>query len=88
MVEVIAFTGTLTNTGEYRVTTMCLGDVVDQFHDQDGLANTSTTKQADLAALRIWREKVNNLDTRYKNFSFRGLIDIFGCRTVDRILLL
>ena len=41
--------------------TMALGDVVDQFHDEDGLPNTSTSEEADLSTLLIGSEKVDNL---------------------------
>ena len=51
MVEVIAFAGTLTDTGKHRQTRVRLGDVVDQFHHVHGLADTGTAEQTDLAAL-------------------------------------
>lgn len=45
MVQVVPFTGTLPHSGKHRVTTMGLGHVVDQLHDQHSLAYTSATKQ-------------------------------------------
>jgi hypothetical protein len=51
-------------------------DVVDELHDQDGLADAGAAEQADLAALRIRREQVDDLDARHENFSFRRLIRI------------
>lgn len=45
MVQVISLTGTLSDTSKHRVTTMGLGHVVDQLHDQHSLAYTSTTEQ-------------------------------------------
>lgn len=45
MVQVIPLTGTLSHTSKHRVTTMGLGHVVDQLHDQYSLAYTGTTEQ-------------------------------------------
>ena len=53
VIEIVAFTGPLANTGEHRVTAVRLRDVVDQLHDQHGLANAGTAEQADLAALGV-----------------------------------
>ena len=63
MVKVITFTGTLTNTGKYRVSAVLSGDVTDQLLDQDGLTYTSAAKQTDLTTLLIRAEKVNDFDT-------------------------
>lgn len=40
---------------------MCLGNVVDQLHDEHGLANASAAKQADLASTRIGGQKIHHL---------------------------
>lgn len=45
MVEIVSFTGALADSSKDGVTTVSLGDVVDQLHDQDSLADTSTTEQ-------------------------------------------
>ncbi len=71
--EVVPFTGPLTDTGENRVTTVLLGDVVDQLHDQNGLADTGAAEQADLTATGIRSEQVNNLDAGFKCLNSRGL---------------
>ncbi len=42
---------------------MLLGDPANHLHDQDGLADARTTEQADLAALDVRGEQVNDLDT-------------------------
>ena len=56
VIEVVAFAGTLTDAGEHRVATMGLGNVVDQFLDQHGLADAGAAEQADLAALGVRRQ--------------------------------
>ncbi len=55
---------------------MRLRHVVDQFHDQHGLADTGAAEQADLAALRIGREQIDHLDAGHENRGFGGLIGI------------
>src|SRR5215471_12966508 len=47
----------ITDTGEHRVAAMGLGDVVDELHDDNGLADPGTAEQADLTALRIRSEQ-------------------------------
>jgi len=48
--EVGSLTGALAHTGEHRHTTMLRSNTVDHFLDENGLAHTGTTEQADLAA--------------------------------------
>ena len=88
VIEIVALAGPLADTGEYRVTAMRLRDVVDEFHDQNGLADAGTTEQADLAALCVWRQQVDDLDAGNQNLGLRRLVDIFRCRTVDRVAFL
>jgi hypothetical protein len=51
VVEVVAFAGAFTHACEHRNAAVALGDVVDQFLDQHGLAHAGAAEQADLAAL-------------------------------------
>src|SRR5207245_8027539 len=59
MVQIIALAGALTHAGKYRIAAVSLGDIVDQFHDGDGLADAGAAEQADLAAPRIRRQQVD-----------------------------
>ena len=45
VIEIVTLASALTNTGKHRVTTMGLSDVVNQFHNQYSLADTSTTEE-------------------------------------------
>ena len=47
---------------------MGLGDVVDQFLNQHGLADTSTTEQTNLSTTGVGGEQVNDLDTGLQDF--------------------
>ncbi len=87
VVEVIALARALAHAGEHRVAAMRLGDVVDELHDQHGLADAGAAEQADLAAFGVRREQVDNLDAGDKDLGLGGLIDIGGSGRVDRPLL-
>ena len=50
------------------------GDVIDQFLDQDGLADTGAAEQADLAALGVGADQVNDLDAGLEDLSGRLLL--------------
>ncbi len=67
---------------------MRLGDVVDQLLNEHGLADASAAEQADLAALAVRREQVDDLDARLEDFDCRVLIDEQRSRAVNRQLLL
>ena len=45
VVQVVSLAGALPHPGEHRVTTVGLGHVVDQLHDQHGLAHAGTAEQ-------------------------------------------
>ena len=47
---------------------MLFGNVVDKLLDQNCLADTCAAEQTDLAASRIWRNQVNDLDAGFLNF--------------------
>ena len=84
MVEVVALAGPLAHTGEHGVARVHLGDVVDQFHDQNGLAHAGTAEEADLAALGVGREQVDDLDAGHQDFGFGRLLDELRRGLVDR----
>jgi hypothetical protein len=62
VVEIVALTRALPDTGEHRVTTVVHGDVVDQLHDNHGLADSGTTEESDLTSLGVGGEEVDDLD--------------------------
>src|SRR5690606_38959214 len=83
VVEVVPFTSTLTHTGEHGQTAVRLGDVVDQLHHVDGLTNTSTTEQTDLAAFGERADQVDDLDTGFQQIAAASLIGVARRRAVD-----
>ena len=68
MIEIITFTSTFTNAGEYRVSTVFFGDIIDELHERDGLANAGAAKQTNFAALGDRHDEVNDLDARLEQF--------------------
>jgi hypothetical protein len=51
-----------------------LGDVVDEFHDDDSFADARATEQADFSALQEGLDEVNDLHAGLEHFSGRGLL--------------
>src|SRR5690606_12335352 len=84
VVKVVAFTRTLTDPCEHGVAAVRLSDVVDQFLNENRLANACAAEQTDLAALCVRSEQVNDLDASDQDRSIRRLLDIVGSRRVDR----
>ena len=83
MIEIVAFAGTLADAGKHRVAAVRFRNVVDQFLNQNGLANAGATEQADLAALGVRRQEIDDLDAGDKNFRFGRLFGIGGRRLMD-----
>ena len=72
--QVVAFAGALAHAGEDRHAAVLLGDVVDQLHDDDGLAHARAAEQADLAAAQVGLEQVDDLDAGLEHLEARGLV--------------
>jgi hypothetical protein len=63
VVEIVTFTGSLSDTSEHGVTTMGLGDIVNKLHDEYGFTDTSTTEESNLSSSSVGSKEINNLDT-------------------------
>ena len=83
VIEVVALAGALADAREYRIAAVGLGDVVDQLLDEHRLAHARAAEQADLAALGVRREQVDDLDARDENLSLGRLLDIGGGWLMD-----
>src|SRR5690606_28808658 len=75
VVKVVTFTGTFTHASEHGGTAMAFGNVVDQFLNKNGLANAGAAEQADLAALCVGCEQIDNLNAGDKDFTVCGLVN-------------
>jgi len=67
--EVVAFARAFADAGKYGKSSVLLGDVIDQFHDDDGLAHASATEQTDFSALQEWLDEVDDLHTKFRTSS-------------------
>ena len=65
--EVRALTGALTDAGEDRRTGELTRDTGDHLLNQNGLADAGATEQADLAALDVRGQQVDDLDARLQD---------------------
>src|SRR5437773_1888256 len=88
VVEVVPLARPLAHPGEHGDAAVLLGDVVDELHDQDGLADAGAAEEAGLAALGVGLEEVDHLDPRLEHLDIRGLLFEGRRRAVDRIGLL
>ncbi len=87
VVEIVALAGALADAGEDGETAVALGDVVDEFEDDDGLADARATERADFAALGERADEVDDLDAGFEDVGLRVLIDERRGRAVNRVAL-
>src|SRR6185369_13697129 len=73
-VEVVAFARALAHAREDRDAAVLFGDVIDQFHDSDGLTDAGAAEQSDLSTARIRAYEVDDLDAGFENLGFGRLI--------------
>src|SRR5580704_11086401 len=71
--QVVAFTRALTDAGEHGESAVLLGDVIDELHDDHGLAHARAAKQSDLAAFQKWLNEIDDLYTSLEHFCGRRL---------------
>ncbi len=84
MIKIVALTGPLADPGKHRIAAEQLGDIVDQLLDQHGLADARAAEQADLAALGVGAQEVDDLDAGNEDFRFCRLVDEVRRLGVDR----
>ena len=82
--QVVALAGTLAHSGEDRESVMFLCNIVDKLFDEHGLAHARATKQADLSALEVRLEQVDDLDAGVEDFLGGGQVLELRWLAVDR----
>src|SRR5690606_5103922 len=85
-VEVVPLTGPFPHPGEDGVASVLLRDVVDELHDDDGLADAGTTEGTYFSALGEGTDQVDHLDPRFEDFRRSGLIHETGSGAVNGIV--
>src|SRR5579884_1849378 len=81
--QVVAFARTLADTGEHGDAAVLQRDVVDQLHDDDGLADARAAEQADLAAAQIRLQQVDDLDAALEHLQLGRLLFEIGRRAMN-----
>src|SRR5437660_318241 len=66
--QVVALAGALAHACEYRDATVLHGHVVNELHNQNGLADTRAAEQTNLATLHIGLDQIDDLDSGFKHF--------------------
>ena len=84
VIEVVALARALADAGEHREPRVLLGDVVDQLHHVDGLADAGAAEQADLAALGERADEVDHLDAGLEQLDRRRELVELRRELVDR----
>jgi hypothetical protein len=74
MVQIVTLTSTLSDTSEDRVTTVSLGNVVDQLLNEHSLSDTGSSEKTNLSTTSVWGEQVDDLDTSNQDLSGCSLI--------------
>ena len=82
--QVVTLAGTLAHAGEDGESVVFLGDVVDQLFDQHGFAYARAAEKADLAALEVGLQQVDDLDTGVEHLLGGGQVFEFRRFTMDR----
>ena len=88
VVEIVPLARALADAGEHRDAAMELGDVVDQLHDDDGLADAGAAERANLAALQEGADQIDDLDPGGQHFRRRRLIRERRSGAMNRVVLL
>ncbi len=65
--QVVALSGSFTDTGKYRESVVTFCDIVDELHDKHGLAHTGAAEQTDFSTFAIWFQQVYHLDSGVQN---------------------
>src|SRR3989442_14262241 len=84
MIEVIALAGAFTHAGENAKATMTFSDIVDEFLDDNGLADTGATESSNFTAFHEGADEVNNFDTGFKDLNLFSLIFQGRCLAMNR----
>ena len=72
--QVVSFARALSHAGEDGDTTVLHRDIVNEFHDENGLAHARAAEEANLAALQIGFDQIDHFNSRLEHFERRGLI--------------
>ena len=81
--KIVAFARTFAHTGEYGISAMLFGDVVDQFLNKNGFADTGAAEQSNLPAFQERLDEIDDFYAGFKHFGGGRLIFKQRGRAVD-----
>mmetsp|Transcript_2155 Transcript_2155/g.4907 ORF Transcript_2155/g.4907 Transcript_2155/m.4907 type:complete len:511 (-) Transcript_2155:15-1547(-) len=82
-VQVVSFARSLSHTGKDGETSVGLGDVVDELHNQDSLSDSGSSEESDLSSSLVRGQKIDDLDTGDKHLLGGSLLDEGWGLTMD-----
>eukprot|EP00341_Mesodinium_pulex_P006742 CAMPEP_0116906706 /NCGR_PEP_ID=MMETSP0467-20121206/12673_1 /TAXON_ID=283647 /ORGANISM="Mesodinium pulex, Strain SPMC105" /LENGTH=432 /DNA_ID=CAMNT_0004581591 /DNA_START=204 /DNA_END=1503 /DNA_ORIENTATION=+ len=83
VIQVVAFAGPFADACENGVSSVGLGNIVDQLHDEHGLSDSGSSKESDLASPGVGSQQVDDLDFSDQEFSPGDLLGELGRIAVD-----
>ena len=86
-IKIVPFPGTFTHPGEDGVTAVAFGDVVNEFHDDDRLADARTPEGSDFTTLGEGADQVDDLDAGFEDLRGWVLVSEGRSFAVNRITL-
>lgn len=86
VIEIVSFSGSLSDTGEDGVTTVMLSNVVNKFLNEHSLSDTGTSEETNLTTSSIGSEEIDDLNTSDENFCSSSLISERRGISVDRVV--
>src|SRR6266498_204621 len=87
VIKIVSFAGPLTDAGEDGNAAVQFGDIVDQFHDYDGLADAGAAEGPDLASLQEWTDEVDDFDAGGQDLRAGGLVLQRRGQAMARVIL-
>lgn len=68
MIEIVPFTGPLSDSGDDGESTVLRGDVVDQLLHDDGFSDSGSSEEAYLPSFEHRADEIDDLDSRFEDF--------------------
>src|SRR3989344_6152682 len=83
MIEVVAFTSTLSNSGKNRIASVIRSNVVNELLNDNSLTDSSTAEKTHFSTLQYRTNKIDNFNSCFQNFYFSRLLYIFWSAAMD-----
>ncbi|EKD29469.1 MAG: hypothetical protein ACD_78C00393G0003 [uncultured bacterium (gcode 4)] len=84
VVEIIPLTGTFSDTGDDRVSSVFWCDIMDEFLHDDGLPNSGSSKESDFPSFEHRSDEINDFDTGFEDFCLSWELSEIGSFAMNR----